>query len=55
MLGIDARAARCTWTAALILLLLFLAYLMRGTIISRTESSLRSSTRWIISSCASGR
>jgi predicted PurR-regulated permease PerM len=31
MLGIDARAARCTWTAALILLFLFLVYLMRGT------------------------
>jgi predicted PurR-regulated permease PerM len=32
MLGIDARAARYTWTAALVLLVLCLVYLMRGTL-----------------------
>lgn len=32
MLGIDARAARYTWTAAFILLLLWLVYLVRGTL-----------------------
>ena len=32
MLGIDARAARYTWTATLILLLLCLVYLMRTTL-----------------------
>jgi predicted PurR-regulated permease PerM len=32
MLGIDARAARYTWTAALVLLLLWLVYLMRTTV-----------------------
>jgi predicted PurR-regulated permease PerM len=32
MLGIDARAARYTWTAALVLLLLWLIYLMRTTL-----------------------
>ncbi|HTT66194.1 MAG TPA: AI-2E family transporter [Bryobacteraceae bacterium] len=32
MLGIDARAARYTWTAALVLLLLCLVYLMRTTL-----------------------
>jgi predicted PurR-regulated permease PerM len=32
MLGIDARAARYTWTAALVLLLLCLVYLMRTTV-----------------------
>ena len=32
MLGIDARAARYTWTAALIILLLWLVYLMRSTL-----------------------
>jgi len=32
MLGIDARAARYTWTAAFILLLLCLVYLMRTTL-----------------------
>ncbi len=32
MLGIDARVARYTWTAALILLLMSLVYLMRGTV-----------------------
>ncbi|HUE24744.1 MAG TPA: AI-2E family transporter [Bryobacteraceae bacterium] len=31
MLGIDARAARYTWTAALVLLVLWLVYLMRAT------------------------
>ena len=32
MLGINARAARCTWTAALVLLTLWLVYLMRTTL-----------------------
>jgi len=32
MLGIDARAARYTWTAALVLILLCLVYLMRTTV-----------------------
>jgi predicted PurR-regulated permease PerM len=32
MLGIDRRAAQYTWTAALILLLLFLVYMMRTTL-----------------------
>ncbi len=32
MLGFDARAARYTWTAAMVLLLLWLVYLMRGTL-----------------------
>ncbi len=32
MLGIDARAARYTWTAALIILLLWLVYMMRTTL-----------------------
>jgi predicted PurR-regulated permease PerM len=32
MLGIDARAARYTWTAAFVLLLLWLVYLMRTTV-----------------------
>jgi predicted PurR-regulated permease PerM len=32
MLGIDARAARYTWTATLVLLLLWLVYLMRTTL-----------------------
>lgn len=32
MLGIDPRAARYTWTAALVLLFLFVVYMMRGTI-----------------------
>lgn len=32
MLGIDARAARYTWTAALVILLLCLVYLMRSTL-----------------------
>jgi predicted PurR-regulated permease PerM len=32
MLGIDARAARYTWTAALVLILLCLVYLMRTTL-----------------------
>jgi predicted PurR-regulated permease PerM len=32
MLGIDARAARYTWTAAFVLLLLWLVYLMRTTL-----------------------
>lgn len=32
MLGIDSRAARYTWTAALVLLLLCLVYLMRTTL-----------------------
>jgi predicted PurR-regulated permease PerM len=32
MLGVDARAARYTWTAALVLLLLWLVYLMRTTV-----------------------
>lgn len=32
MLGIDARTARYTWTAALVLLFLFVVYLMRGTL-----------------------
>ncbi len=32
MLGIDRRAARCTWTAALVLLLLWLVYLIRSTL-----------------------
>ncbi len=32
MLGIDARAARATWTAAVILLLLGLVYLIRNTL-----------------------
>jgi predicted PurR-regulated permease PerM len=32
MLGVDARAARYTWTAALVLLLLCLLYLMRTTL-----------------------
>jgi predicted PurR-regulated permease PerM len=32
MLGIDARAARYTWTATLVLLLFWLVYLMRATL-----------------------
>ena len=32
MLGIDRSAARYTWTAALVLLLLWLVYLVRGTV-----------------------
>ncbi|HEY1337559.1 MAG TPA: AI-2E family transporter [Bryobacteraceae bacterium] len=32
MLGIDRRAARYTWTAALVLLLLWLVYLVRATV-----------------------
>jgi predicted PurR-regulated permease PerM len=32
MLGIDRRAAQYTWTAALVLLLLWLVYLMRTTL-----------------------
>jgi predicted PurR-regulated permease PerM len=32
MLGIDARAARYTWTAAFVLLLLWVVYLMRTTV-----------------------
>ncbi len=32
MLGIDSRAARYTWTAALVLLLLCLVYMMRSTL-----------------------
>jgi predicted PurR-regulated permease PerM len=32
MLGIDARAARYTWTAAFVLLLLWIVYLMRATL-----------------------
>ena len=32
MLGIDARAARYTWTAAFVLILLWLVYLMRTTL-----------------------
>ena len=32
MLGIDTRAARFTWTAAIVLLLLWLVYLMRTTL-----------------------
>src|SRR5580658_1713256 len=32
MLGIDARAARYTWTAAIVLLLLWIVYLMRTTL-----------------------
>ena len=32
MLGFDARAARYTWTAAMVLLLLCLVYMMRGTL-----------------------
>src|SRR5580658_11263211 len=32
MLGIDARAARYTWTAAIVLLLLWIVYLMRATL-----------------------
>src|SRR5580704_19411627 len=32
MLGIDRRAAQYTWTAALVLLLLWLVYLMRTTV-----------------------
>jgi predicted PurR-regulated permease PerM len=32
MLGIDARAARCTWTAALIVLFLVLVYILRTTL-----------------------
>jgi predicted PurR-regulated permease PerM len=32
MLGIDARAARYTWTAAVVLLLLWLVFLMRSTL-----------------------
>jgi predicted PurR-regulated permease PerM len=32
MLGIDRSAARCTWTAALVLLLLWLVYQIRGTL-----------------------
>jgi len=32
MLGIDARAARCTWTAALVVFLLGLIYLIRKTL-----------------------
>ena len=33
MLGIDARAARSTWTAALVVLALWLVYLMRSTLL----------------------
>src|ERR1039458_8481022 len=32
MLGIDSRAARSTWTAALVVLALWLVYLMRSTL-----------------------
>lgn len=32
MLGIDARAARYTWTAAFVILILWLAYLLRATL-----------------------
>src|ERR1039457_2958172 len=32
MLGIDGRAARSTWTAALVVLALWLVYLMRSTL-----------------------
>jgi predicted PurR-regulated permease PerM len=32
MLGFDRRAARCTWTAALVVLLLYLVYLVRSTL-----------------------
>src|SRR5271157_5506845 len=32
MLGIDRSAARYTWTAALVVLLLWLVYLVRGTL-----------------------
>jgi predicted PurR-regulated permease PerM len=32
MLGIDARAARYTWTATLVVLLLYVIYLVRGTL-----------------------
>src|ERR1017187_2656839 len=33
MLGIDGRAARITWTAALVVLALWLVYLMRSTLL----------------------
>lgn len=32
MLGIDQRAARCTWTAVLVVLLLYVIYLIRSTL-----------------------
>jgi predicted PurR-regulated permease PerM len=32
MLGIDLKAARCTWTAALVLMLLWLVYVVRSTL-----------------------
>jgi len=32
MLGFDKRAARSTWTAALVLLLLYVVYLARKTL-----------------------
>ena len=32
MLGIERSAARCTWTAAIVLLLLYLVYLLRSTL-----------------------
>ena len=32
MLGIDSRAARCTWTAALVVLGIWLLYLLRSTL-----------------------
>ncbi len=40
MLGIDQRAARYTWTAALVLILLYLAYLVRSTLFVLTVSLL---------------
>ncbi len=33
LLGFDARAARCTWTAAVVLLLIWLVYLVRETLL----------------------
>jgi len=40
MLGLSSRAARYTWTAALVLLLLFVTYTIRGTLFILTVSIL---------------
>ncbi|MDQ6678731.1 MAG: AI-2E family transporter [Acidobacteriota bacterium] len=40
MLGLSSRAARYTWTAALVLLLLYIAYTIRGTLFILTISIL---------------
>ena len=40
MFGIDKRAASVTWTAALVILLLFVVYTIRGTLFVFTISLL---------------